>query len=378
MPTKWSRVQAFMAIIMVLAGCNHPDNPVVKLGYSARQFDAAQLTPKDIRKAGIAFESIQKQEVPRHINCTGYLITTPGHRISIPSPAAGRIIAVHYRLGQFIKAGTKISLLENVDFVKLQQEYLETLNQFDYFKEEYARQGELTVENATSMKKMQIARRDYQSAEIMLLALRSQLENLGICPDSVRSEKFTPIIPIMADCSGYLSKIDICTGTYVEKGKPLFELVNTQALSLKLKVLEQYFGKLKPGQIVDFHMSFDSFSTYKAKLTSVVKEIDPNQHTATIYAELSMRNESFIPGMSVKASIEAGYDTVWMMHPASIFHHPTGSFIFVKKDGYYIKIPIQQGSTNQGKTEINGLPDQMSDSVVISGVEYLGALFKYQ
>jgi cobalt-zinc-cadmium efflux system membrane fusion protein len=378
MPINRGPVAFFPVIILVLGSCSQPDNPVLKSPDSTRQFESVQLTPRDIRREGIAFESIIKQEVPRYVPCTGHLVAAPEHRISIPSPAAGRITAIHYRFGHFIKAGTRIALLENIDFVKLQQEYLESLNQFDFYKEEFARQGELTVENATSMKKMQIARRDYQSAEVSLRTLRSQLENLGICPDSVRIEKLTPAIPIIADGSGYLSGIEISTGTYVDKGEPLFELVNNQTLSLKLQVQEQYIGSLKPGLNVDFHLSFDSLTLNNAKLTSVIREIDPIEHTATVYAEFSCRNEIFIPGMSVKARIEAGYDTIWMTPSRSILHQSTGNFIFIKKDGEYLKIPIQQGITHEGKTEIIGLPYQMADSVVISGVEYLGALLKNQ
>jgi cobalt-zinc-cadmium efflux system membrane fusion protein len=361
---------------MLVNSCIHSDDPVQTIADSTGNIIAVHLSPKETEHAGIKHGSIIKQEIDRWVPCSGYIVVSPENTIDIPSPATGRIISLPYSTGQYVKTGSIIAGLENIDFITLQQEYLDARNQFDYLREEYARQGELTVENATSMKRMQIAKRDYQSAELRMYALQVQLEILGIRPDSLKFDKLSPLIHILAPGSGYISYKDIHLGSYIEKGDALFELINLHHLLVKLKVPEQYVSYLQKGQPVDFWLVHDTLSAYNARLSSIAREIDPASHLITAYAELSKMKAYFIPGISVNAKIKADKRTISCINSNSIIQCPMGDFLFVKTKGNYARIHIIKGSTVGEMTEISGLPDELTDSVVVEGAEYLHSLYE--
>ena len=81
--------------------------------------------------------------------------------------------------------GQCIAVLEHPDYIKIQQDYLETKSQWELYKEDFKRQGELTVENASSIKTMQQAQASFKAIEVRLFALKSQLKLLGIDADSL-------------------------------------------------------------------------------------------------------------------------------------------------------------------------------------------------
>ena len=60
------------------------------------------------------------------------------------------------------------------------RKYLENKSELDYYQEEYKRQGELTVENAASIKKLQQAKANYYKFEASYQSLKAQLELLGV------------------------------------------------------------------------------------------------------------------------------------------------------------------------------------------------------
>jgi cobalt-zinc-cadmium efflux system membrane fusion protein len=378
MLTKKSLMPLVMFIALLIGGCRNTNDHVRIIADSTGYITAIHLSSENTKRAGVIQGSIVKQVIDKWVPCSGYLVIIPESTIGIPSPAAGRITSVLYPAGHYVKAGSIIASLENIDFITLQQEYHDAKNQFDYLHEEYTRQGELTIENATSVKKMQIARREYQSAELRLHALRSQLEILGICPDSLKFNNMSPVIHITAPGSGNISNISIHLGSYVEKGEPLFELINKPHLLAKLNVPEQYVRFLQKGQFVDFWLAHDTLATYKAQLLSIVREIDTESHSATVYAELSETKEYFISGMSINAKINADKDTANLINSRSILHNSKGDYLFVMKKGRYTKFPITKGNTIGEMTEIFGFPNENSDSVVINGVEYLNSLFEHQ
>lgn len=329
------------------------------------------LLTNSCNHAEVKVGSLSIQLADKWIPCSGHVIVAQENRIGIPAPAAGKIISVSYPAGHFVTSESEMATLENADFIWLQQEYLDAANQFEYLREEFARQGELTIENATSMKKMQIAKRDFQSAEYKLQALRSQLEILGICADSVKFDNLTSVITILTPGAGTISKSAVHLGSYVEKGEELFEITTMQPLLVELNVPEQYIQYLQKGQNLDFWPVYDSLITYKAQVFSISREIKTDSHTASVFAKVSGLTAHLIQGMSINGRIFADKDTVMRINSNAIVHNTKGSFMYIKKNGIYTSIPIIQGKTNGEMTEISGFPHEISDSVVIQGVELL-------
>lgn len=373
MPIKQLLLPIMLFIALFINSCAH--DPARRITDATGNITAVHLSSAEIKRAGVKYGSIAKYQTDKWISCSGNLIVAPENRIFIPAPAAGKIIAVYFTNGQYVKKGSKLASIENIDFIILQQDYLQALYQFDYLREEYARQGELTVENATSLKYMQLAKRDYQSAELRLYALRSQLQFLGICPDSMKFDHLSPVIHIMAPCSGNISNAMIGFGSYVEKGGMLFRLDNKQDLLAKLNVPEQYISFLQKGQQVNFWLQ-DSLSTFVAKLSTIVREIDADSHSAIVYAELGEMKKQFVPGMSVKAKILAGNEPAFFVNSHSIVNNPKGDYLFASVKGNFTRIFIKKGNTSGEMTEITGFSHEIADSVVVAGIEYLNTLFE--
>lgn len=221
----------------------------------------------------------------------------------IIAPAQGIVRLKHRSPEDFVEAGTVLATMENTEFLQLKQEYLEAQYQLEYLQEDYKRQGELTVENATSIKKMQAARRDFQSAELRRNALRSRLNAYGICADCLKPDQLTPSIDIRAPRSGFISEITLPSGSFARLGDIILVMCKDRSLVLKIRIPEQVIPSLKKDEPVDFYLTRDTFTLYSARLLSKIYSIDPDTHMAEIYADIPGMTNDFIPGMSVIVKI---------------------------------------------------------------------------
>jgi cobalt-zinc-cadmium efflux system membrane fusion protein len=228
-------------------------------------------------------------------------VTESDNKVTVNAPFEGRVTWVNTDVN--VSRNTLMLVIQNPSFITLQKEYLEARNAYEYYKDEYTRQGDLTVENATSIKKMQTAKKDYQAAEISLSALALQLKILGITPDSLKPETIHRTLPVYAARTGSVSRFLVKSGDYVSVGASLFEISEHESKLIKFEIPEQYYMKIKAGQLMDFKPASDTLTIYKAEIRNLSGEINPVNHMATGFARISGDSVVIIPGMSVKALI---------------------------------------------------------------------------
>ena len=376
MLTKSTLASFLLIIYLLINGCHNRSAHNIINADPTGQIKSLSLADREIEWAGIKYSAIHKMEMPKQITLSGHLQLVTLNQTSISSPAAGTIVSIFCWNGELVEEGDKLAGIQNTDFIMLQRDYLEAVNQFDYFKEEFTRQGDLTVENATSIKKMQIARRDYQSAELRANALKLQLKILGICPDSVKTDRLVEILNIRAPHTGVVSGISARPGNFVEKGHLLMELGGKQRFSIEFHAPEQYLKSISAGKVVTCYPAYDSLIVFDAVIRSIGAKINPDTHETTVYAEPVRPLVNFIPGMSIKISFVSQMDTLCLVSHETILTEPGGNFVFVKHAGRFLKMPVNPGNLHGPEIEITGLPQGMTDSVVVSGIENLNSFFK--
>jgi cobalt-zinc-cadmium efflux system membrane fusion protein len=367
---------SLILLFFLMSGCGKKAVEPAVIGYDSQGgIREIYLETAAVRKLGIKFENAIPGEAANSLYCNGYLTSDPKYRTGVKTAFQGKIKSVFYSKNDYVTKGTVIATIENPEFISLQQEYLEACNQFEFSKEEYARQGDLTVENATSLKKMQIAKRDHQSAELKLNAVKLQLKMIGISADSLRLDKLINVLPVRTPLAGYIDNIAIHSGTYVQKGETIMELMSDTSLFVKIDIPENIFQYVFQGEWVTGSLTFDSLASFKALISSVIGEVDPVTHNATAYARLESKNKYMIPGMSVKVFLSVGKDTTAFISSSALIKEKSSVYIFARHNGNFIKIPVKTGSQSNGQVEVFGLPGQISDSIVVSRVKQLSKLF---
>jgi cobalt-zinc-cadmium efflux system membrane fusion protein len=281
MPIKIFKVPGIVFIILCLASCQQKNQ---------------EIPPADNnRKDSIPPESY----TPHSVLLAGTLVIPSADIVLITSRSGGFLKTVSIHPGGYVKKGDTLAILENIEFLKLQQQYLEAKSEFFYYGEDLKRQGGLAIENATSVKRMQQAQRDYQTSEIRFRSLGKQLELIGFHTDSLDADHLSSEIFLRAPVSGYIDKITSHEGNLISAGKTIFTLVKKYEPVITFELPEEFYPKFKTGNQIEFFFASDSLVLYKARLTFINRQTDSSRHLIKAWAVPVKSSSRLVPGMQV-------------------------------------------------------------------------------
>lgn len=330
------------------------------------------LSPEQIEYAGITTSIIQKHEIADIIECNGNIEADPNQEAMVSPPMKGYLKKIHAHIGEFVSKGKVLAILEHPGYVDLQQEFLEVKSQYEYYKQDFKRQGELSLENAASIKKMQQAQNEFHKIEAQLFSLKQHLAFIGINPDSLLVENIQSHILLVSPISGYITQIEGYLGKLCLEEESLFHIVSTNASLIHLNVYEKDASKVQIGQEINFSVISNTEATYKAKVKAVARAID-DRKTISIHAGILEKSKEIMPGMFVKASILVNSDSVYALNEEAIISKNGESYIFSKIDSTTFEpLLIEVGRRSNNLAEILNTNTKIKEAeIVSSGAYYL-------
>jgi len=334
--------------------------------------EVISLTPDQLVQADIKTEGIRKLMISDLIYCGGTIEANPNHEAYVSVPINGYMKKILKHIGEYVKEGQVLAILEHPDYIDLQRDFLETKSQYNYYKEDFKRQGELSLENATSLKKMQSAQNEFRKIEARFFALKEHLEFIGINTDSLFVDRIKSSILLKAPISGYITKSEGKIGQLCTTDKPIFQIISNTNAMLHLKVFESEAWKIEKSQNVEFNTIQNQLNKYKAVVISSTKSVDEN-NAINLHARIIDMDNNLMPGMYVKAKIIVDTDSVYALNNQAIVKHNESHFIFIKSDSIrFIARKIEIGRTNSDFTEIASMSSDLLDvEIVTSGAYYL-------
>jgi membrane fusion protein, heavy metal efflux system len=363
--------------ILFLSSCNRENQSVSKLTeVEVLPEDIVELRDDQIKLAGIETGSVEIRSLGNTIKVNGIVTVAPQSTASVCMPLGGFIKNTTLLPGNAVNKGQTLAVIENQDFVDIQQSYLEAKNKLVFAKGEYDRHSDLYKNDVYSEKNVQQVTVEYRNLVAMVKSLEQKLLLIGMNPGQVREDNITSTISLVSPISGYLKSVNINIGKYVAPTDVLFEIINSDKLFLELTLFEKDADKVSAGQKLKFQINNES-EEHEAVITQTGKSIT-NEKTLQVYASVAGSCKNVLPGMYVSAKIEESNHSVTTLPSDAIVSFDDKDYIFVfekekEEDGKpfveYRMVEVKKGASSSGFTEIM-LPegfDMNSSKIVIRG-----------
>ncbi len=339
----------------------------------AKNHNDIEVTKAQFESSRMALSGITEQSFPSIIKTTG-MIDAPPQSIEIISSFSGGFIKKSTLLiGDKVKKGQALVTIENPDFIELQQEYLETVEQLTYLKSEYERQKVLFDEKITSQKNYLKAESEYKRSIAKANGLRKKLQLLNINPQNVEQGNITSIITLYASISGSITQINVSKGVYVSPADTIMEIINTDHIHIELTAFEKDLMQIKEGQKIKFKIPEASKSFYDAEVHLVGTSIDEISRTAKVHGHLhDDEKNNFAIGMFVDAEIETTSSNVTAIPESAIVESGEETVILklesFKNDIYTFEtIEVSIGKKYNGFVEIVSENLKSTDKILTNG-----------
>jgi cobalt-zinc-cadmium efflux system membrane fusion protein len=219
--------------------------------------------------------------------------------------------------------------LENPDFLRLQQDFLEINSQLAYLKAEWERQKTLAQEQISAQKNFLKATADYDASSAKAQSLKKQLAMLGINADGLTPATMRSKISIPSPISGFVEEVLAVPGQFLPPAAKALTLMSKEHIHVELVLFEKDASKVHVGQIVEFTSPDRPDEVLKAKVYVVGKSINA-QRQINVHAHLLDEKEEakLTPGMFLQARIQ--------LDPQRSLAVPEESIIEVGEDHYIL------------------------------------------
>lgn len=315
-----------------------------------------ELTEAQYQTVGVKLGRLEQRQMSQLIRVNGSLTVPPGQQVSVATPYGGILTSANLLAGTPIRQGQTLAVLENPEFIRIQQEYLETISQLTFQQQEFERQRELSKENVGALKTLQQATAQLGTLRARAGGLRQQLALLGLNPARLTPETITRTISVRAPIGGTLTQVNVNRGGYVAANDVLFELMNTAALLAELTVFEGDLARLQVGQRVRLSVVGVSGEQI-GRIQLINREVSPDR-TVKVYARLdNPASGALRPGTFVKAVIETGAATKPALPEPAIVQAGNSSqiFVFAGKEDHegrthyrFRPVPVRAGVAQNG------------------------------
>ena len=149
------------------------------------------LSKQQFENSGMLLGTLKTQSFPEVVKVNGLIDVPPENRAIINATLGGYIKETSWLVGDLVKKGQVLVVIENPEFVKMQQEYLEAKEQLNYLKSEYERQRTLFEEKISSQKSFLKTESEFKMTTAKFNGLKKQLEMLNISPELVEQGKLS-------------------------------------------------------------------------------------------------------------------------------------------------------------------------------------------
>ena len=261
---------------------------------SQQQFEALKMK----------IDTIALRNMSGYVEANGTLEVPPQNEAAITSVVGANVVSINVIEGDKVNKGQVVAYLSHPNIIKMQTDYLNAYSNSNFLKKNYERQQKLYDAGVGSGANFQKAEAEYDASKAMVNGLEAQLKLLNINTSSVRNGTIAQSISLRSPIEGFVQKVEVKTGQYVEPQTELFEIVNTHHVHADLMVFEKDVYKVKKGQKVIFNLQSNTDEELTAEIYSVSKTFEDNPKALHVHAEIENKKGNLIPGMYIKGKIQ--------------------------------------------------------------------------
>src|SRR5665648_155957 len=338
--------------------------------------DNVELRADQIKLANIETGTIEMQLMSGKLKVSGIVSVAPQNMATVCMPMGGFVKSTSLMPGNVVRKGQTLAILENQEFIDIQQNYLEAKNKFEFAEAEFNRHTELYKNDVYSQQNLQQVTSDYKNLKAQVKALGQKLALIGIDTDKLHEDDISRSVAVVSPISGFVKTVNINIGKFVSPSDVMFVIVNSDKLFLELTLFEKDVNKVSAGQKIRFFINNET-EQHEAVIYQTGKSISTDK-TYKVYASVPGDCVNVLPGMYVNAIIESSNNEVTSLPSDAVVSFDEKDYIFIfdknKEEGgkpftEYRMIEVHKGVSDGGYTEII-LPedfDVKTSKVVVKG-----------
>ena len=365
------------SMILVSCGNNKDQRETVKPethDHGEGHHPEIHLTKRQFKSLGMKTGLAEQRNLSSYVEANGRLEVPPQNEAMVTAIIGANVTRIMVIEGEKINQGQALAYLSHPDLIKLQTDYVNNWNDLQYLEQEYQRQKRLYEEEVGSGKTYQKIQGEYRSKKGMVKGYEAQLELMDLNPSKILDGELYERVPIVSPIDGYIRKVRIKTGQFVQPQTEMFEIVNIDHIHADLMVYEKDIHKVEEGQKVVFSLESQRDKQLEATIYAVGKAFEQNPKAVHIHADIQNKEGLLIPGMYIRGKILTSDVQSLALPEDAVVREVDRYFVYSAlrdDDGWSFRPhEVGTGATDAGWVEIEFLEEGMDSTVLALNKAY--------
>ena len=326
-------------------------------GHTHNHENGISLKPGEVQEIGLTTETATPAPFTAVIKCTGNVIGATGDVMTIVAPQSG---TVHYNRawadGSAVSAGTALFTVSSRNVGSGDAAERARIS-YETALAAYERAQKLVADNIISDKEFEATRESYEQARLAYEAVGGN-NNSG---SEARASK-----------AGYITRLWVGEGDYVEAGAPLATIAQNKRLQLRADVPQRYYNELPTITSANFVTSYDDqvyeLAQMNGKLLSYGRNAGETSYFVPVTFDFDNR-ATIVPGSSVDVYLLGKTRNDVISIPMKSLTEEQGLFFVYRRlcENDFEKVEVKLGANNGSRVEIlSGV--KPGDKIVVDGV----------
>ena len=175
---------------------------------------------------------------------------------------------------------------------------------------------------------------------------------------------------IYSPINGFVTKVNVNIGKYVNATDVLFEIVNPDDIHLGLNVFEKDVNKLAIGQKVWAYTNGNPNKRYECEVILIGQDFAADR-SVQVHCHFEAYDKSLIPGTFMNALIETAADSVLALPEEAVVRYQNNQYAFVQKDNNIFEmVQLKTGGSNSGYIAIQENREDLANATFVTKGAY--------
>lgn len=306
--------------------------------------DDLKLSQEAITAANISVEAVNSGGLSSEIITQAQVVATPNGQAALTARAAGSVSRIYKRLGDPVKAGEALALIESRDAGQIAADRTTALARARVAQANLAREKTLMDQGVS-------ARVDYERAQADAAAAQAEVSRTQSAASAARITSDGHGVIVASPISGQVTASMASLGAFVQPETELFRVSDPKLVQIEAAIGASDMTRVAAGDRAVIDMP--DGRALEARVRSVTPSLNAETRAAT--AVLDVVGGEVQPGLSVRARLFPAVtsQSSAIVVPDEAVQSVNGrDVVFVRtKDGFKA-VPVTIGQRSAGRAEI--------------------------
>ena len=292
----------------------------------------------------------------------------------IGATVTGRVIEINARLGQTVKVGDALAVINSTELGQSQLDYIKARAQADLQARSVERARQLFAADVIGRAELQRRESELAIASAEQRAAADQLRVLGMSQAAIsrlgNNGAINSVTPVVSTVAGTVVERSITQGQVVQPADALYVVADLSEVWVTAEVPEQQAALVRAGQQVDIEVPALG-ARLTGKLIYVADTVNPETRTVTVRSRVNNAERQLKPAMLATMLIQAAPAQRIVVPAEAVVRENNADHVFVEIAPRTFRLtPVRLGPESGGQRPVlDGL--KAGEPIVATGAFHL-------